>query len=93
LSARIVASKDSSDLDQILPELRAAIHESSERLRARAFAVLSGRGDFPPRKAQNLLTVLNDLAQGKRKRDVCTLLGRPEATLCVPRRGGGVRLP
>lgn len=47
LCARVVASTEHHDVDLILPELRAAIHESIERLRIRAAAVLSGRRDLP----------------------------------------------
>jgi hypothetical protein len=46
LYARLVALKDSDDVDRILPELRAALHQSIERLRIRAVAVLRGRSEL-----------------------------------------------
>jgi hypothetical protein len=52
LCARVVASKDRDDLEieRILPELRAALHQSIERLRIRAVSILSGHPDFPPER-------------------------------------------
>lgn len=50
MCARVVALKDCDDLDPILEELRAALHQSIERLRMRAVAVLGGRRDFEERR-------------------------------------------
>jgi hypothetical protein len=47
LCAKVVAAKDSDELHMVLPELKSAIHESVERLRIRAIAVLTGRPAFP----------------------------------------------
>ena len=52
LCARLVASKDSDDVNLILPELRAALHQSIERLRIRAVAVLSGHRNSPRKGAK-----------------------------------------
>ena len=79
LCASVVALKDRDDLDLILPELRAAIHQSIERLRIRAVGVLSGRRDFPNERAQNLLNVLKKPPSLK---DVCKI-GIGARMLCV----------
>jgi len=47
LCASLVASSEHHDVDHILSELKAALHESIERLRIRAAAALGGRGDLP----------------------------------------------
>jgi hypothetical protein len=49
LCARVVASEDPDELKLILPELRRAIHEATERLRLRAAATLIG-GPLPKEK-------------------------------------------
>lgn len=50
LSARIVASTEQDGVDHIVSELKIALHESIERLRIRAAAVLSGHRDFQDRR-------------------------------------------
>jgi hypothetical protein len=50
MCARVVALKDGDAVDPVLPELRAALHQSIERLRIRAVAVLGGRSDFEERR-------------------------------------------
>jgi hypothetical protein len=47
LCERLVALKGADDFDRILPELKAALHQSIQRLRIGAAAALSGRRDFP----------------------------------------------
>jgi hypothetical protein len=47
LCARVVACNDPEELDLILSELKAAIHQAIGQLRIRAVAMLSGRRDFP----------------------------------------------
>ena len=47
LCAKLVGSSEYHEVDQILSELRLALHESIERLRGRVAAALSGRRDFP----------------------------------------------
>lgn len=44
LCAQVLASENADDLKLVLPELRKAIHEATERLRARAAAALKGDG-------------------------------------------------
>jgi hypothetical protein len=41
LCAKVIASKGSDELHQILPELRDSIHEATERIRMRAVAILT----------------------------------------------------
>ena len=48
--AKLVASNEDHDVDHILSELKAALHESVERLSGRAAAGLNGRRDFPEDK-------------------------------------------
>ena len=50
LCARLVGSSECRDVNQILSELKVALHESIERLRGRAAAGLNGRRDFPEDK-------------------------------------------
>jgi hypothetical protein len=47
LCAQVATSKDPDELNQILPELKLAIHEAIERLRKRAAVVLGGQRDVP----------------------------------------------
>jgi uncharacterized coiled-coil protein SlyX len=46
LCAKVATSKDSEEVNLILPELQTAIHQAIQRLRLRAVAVMSGRPDF-----------------------------------------------
>jgi hypothetical protein len=41
---------DELETDRLLPELRASLHQSIERLRSRAVAALSGRSGFQERR-------------------------------------------
>jgi hypothetical protein len=50
LCARLIHLKEHDDLDLILPELKAALHQSIERLRIRAAGALSGYRDFTERR-------------------------------------------
>ena len=50
LCARVVASTECHDVNQILSELKVALHESIERLRIRAAAALNGHRDFQDRR-------------------------------------------
>ena len=50
LCARLVASTEHHDVEAILSELKAALHESIERLRKRVAAALSGHRDFQDRR-------------------------------------------
>ena len=50
LCAKLVASTEQHDVNHTLSELKAALHESIERLRGRAAAGLNGRRDFPEDK-------------------------------------------
>ena len=50
LCAKLVGSGEYHDVNQILSELKVALHESIERLRGRAAAGLNGRRDFPEDK-------------------------------------------
>jgi hypothetical protein len=52
ICATIVALKDRDglEIERILPELRASLHQSIERLRIRAVAALSGRSGFQERR-------------------------------------------
>jgi hypothetical protein len=50
LCARLVASTEHHDVNQILSELKVALHESIERLRIRVAGALSGRRDFQDRR-------------------------------------------
>ncbi|GEM_PF-3423603 len=45
-----LASTEHHDVNQILSELKAALHESIERLRIRVAGVLSGRRNFQDRR-------------------------------------------
>lgn len=47
LCAKVIASKDSDELNVLLPELRSAIHQAIERLRMKAVVALSGCGNLP----------------------------------------------
>ena len=47
LCAKVVASKDSEALTRILAELTVALHQSIERLRTRAIAILTAPKSFP----------------------------------------------
>ena len=47
LCAKVVASQDSEELNRILPELKIALHQSIERLRTRAVAILTAPRSFP----------------------------------------------
>jgi hypothetical protein len=47
LCTKVVASKDAEELEPILSELKGAIHQAVERVRARAIAVLGTRGGLP----------------------------------------------
>jgi hypothetical protein len=53
LCARVIASENSDELNLILPELRTAIHEATERLRLRAAATLMGNSK-PPKERRKL---------------------------------------
>ena len=47
LCAKVIASKDSDELEILLTELRSAIHQAIQRVRMKAVVALSGRGDLP----------------------------------------------
>ena len=47
LCARVIASRNAEELNLILPELRKAIHEATQRLRLRAVAILMGSPNQP----------------------------------------------
>jgi hypothetical protein len=47
LCTKVVASKDSDELHTILPELRGAIHEATERIRLQAATILTKRPVVP----------------------------------------------
>jgi hypothetical protein len=53
LCARVAASRNSDELHLILPELRGAIHEATERLRIRAIAILTGRVNVPEERRKS----------------------------------------
>lgn len=50
LCERVSVTQDPEELELILPELQAALHEAIERLRIRAVAVLTGDPDIPDQR-------------------------------------------
>ena len=52
LCTEAVAAKDYPRVESILSELRSTVHQYTQRLRARAAAILTGR-DFPSERRQN----------------------------------------
>jgi hypothetical protein len=52
LCTEAVAADDCPRVKSILSELRSTVHQYTQRLRARAAAILTGR-DFPPERRRN----------------------------------------
>jgi len=59
LCTEAVAAEDCPRMKSILSELRSTVHQYTQRLRARAAAILTGR-DFPPERRGNSDNRRND---------------------------------